>query len=165
MHIESLDDLQVVTVDSLGKQFPENDRIADEEVLAKAAIEVSMATSNLMLYFSPSNKDRNTKHVLLQLNVILRWVTACAFVLEVEYPSEGERVLYGENWPEEMLHDGIVASLALQHRMTELFLDYVIEDEYDKDTLGEDLWAVISLVEVIATRVLCSFEDALTYRA
>lgn len=164
MYIETLEDLQSKMMDSLGNHFPENESIENEEILAKSATEISLAVSSLILYFQPTNKDRNPERVVSQLNLVLRWATAAAFILEVQLPSEGERTLYGENWPEELLHDGTLASLVLQNRMTGLVLDYMLEDDYDKAMLGEDLWAVISLVEVIATRVLCTFDHALRHR-
>lgn len=163
MIISELEDLQVIALDNLQKKFPGITDVQEEEVISTSAVDMSIAVTDVIKYFKPGakNPEGTKESVLVCLNEILRSATVCAFILKVDCPLVKDVEDNNSSWPQEVIHCGILASVSLQNRLSDLVLDYFLEDDVDPEEVAGNLWDVISLVDVISQRLGSSFKEVL----
>lgn len=164
MHISELEDLQVSALDSIQSEFKGAKDILEEEVIAKAATNVSIDISELINYFQPGSKKNEAakKKVISKLHNILKWVSICAFVLKVDCPLiQDLEDQEGGDWPDEVLQCGVLASMAIQNKISEFTLDYFLVEQSEMRASEENLLDIITLVDILAQRLGITFKEVL----
>lgn len=160
--IADLDELQTKFLKTIDSFFPEDHYISKEDLLAKAASEISVSASRILEYFYLPTKKRDSQKALPHLKNILKWSTVIADLMEVECPTEGEIDLFYEGWPDVIVHDGILAAICVNNRVAGIVLDYFTED-IDDEVVGDDIWGLFSLVDLLSQRIGLKFDDVLRY--
>ncbi len=155
-----LEDLQIKAMSMLPDIFKQSE-IQEEDVVTFIASSLSTSTSLIIHMFSVREVDE--KIVKTNLYSILFWTSVYAHILNITLPYREDlmSVESADPWPDEVLHCGILASLMLQYKASELTLDYYLSEKHDIEEMQSCLWDVVSLVDVLAERIGVTFKEVL----
>lgn len=154
-----LEELQVRVVDTLGRQFPGVKHIQEDDVVSKACVEMTVQVTELVKLFS--KKESDLEQALTHLKTLLSWVILYSYVIQVECPLNKEIVEGAEVWPNEVIHCGILSSLMLQGKLSELTLDYFLLESASMESKEDLVLDILSLIHVLAERTGYSFEEVI----
>lgn len=160
--IADLDELQTKFLKTIDTFFPEDYYISKEDLLAKSASEISISSAKMLEYFYLPMKKRDSQKALPHLKNILKWSTVIADLMEVECPTESEIDIFYDGWPDVIAHDGVLATICVNNRVAGIVLDYFTED-IDEEVVGDDVWGLFSLVDLLSQRIGLKFDDVLRY--